>query len=366
MYLDKTIKLWRTSDLALHGTLKGHKRGVWDCQFSQHDRVLATGSGDRTVKLWSIADCSCVRTFQGHMASVLRVRFIGTGLQLLSSGSDGLIKLWTIRTNECESTIDGHDDKIWALDLSQTTGTLFSGGADSKIAVWRDTTKEKDDEKREAEEKNILMEQTLSNHLRHKRYEQALELALELDKPQQVLKVLTDILEKDAASSRGIETLQKHAANWQLDKLVQILRYCREWNTRARNSHIAMLVVKAIVTTIPAAKLATYQGVPEILAGIAPYAERHFERLDGMVGNSYLLDYTLFSMGSIHGESKVEGYDEWLANRKYLPPKVQEGRIQIGGSLIVEGKKGHNDEKDGSSDEDVMTIGDSDTEDEDE
>jgi U3 small nucleolar RNA-associated protein 13 len=363
---DKTIKLWRTSDLALHGTLKGHKRGVWDCQFSQHDRVLATGSGDRTVKLWSIADCSCVRTFQGHMASVLRVRFIGTGLQLLSSGSDGLIKLWTIRTNECESTIDGHDDKIWALDLSQTTGTLFSGGADSKIAVWRDTTKEKDDEKREAEEKNILMEQTLSNHLRHKRYEQALELALELDKPQQVLKVLTDILEKDAASSRGIETLQKHAANWQLDKLVQILRYCREWNTRARNSHIAMLVVKAIVTTIPAAKLATYQGVPEILAGIAPYAERHFERLDGMVGNSYLLDYTLFSMGSIHGESKVEGYDEWLANRKYLPPKVQEGRIQIGGSLIVEGKKGHNDENGGSSDEDVMTIGDSDTEDEDE
>ena len=355
---DKTVKLWRSSDLALHGTLKGHKRGVWDCQFSQHDRVLATGSGDRTVKLWSIADCSCVRTFQGHMSSVLRVRFLGTGLQLLSSGSDGLIKLWTIRTNECESTIDAHDDKIWALDLSQA-GTLFSGGADSKIAVWRDTTKEKDDEKREAEEKNILMEQTLSNHLRHKRYEQALELALELDKPHQVLKVLNDILEKDVASNRGIETLQKHAAKWQLDRLVQILKYCREWNTRARNSHIAMLVVKAVVTTIPAAKLATYQGVPEILAGIAPYAERHFDRLDGMVGNSYLMDYTLFSMGSIHGESK-EKYDEWIAGRKYLPPKVVEGRIQIGGSLVVEGKKGKTN--DGSdSDSDVITIGGSDS-----
>ncbi len=356
---DKTVKLWRSSDLALHGTLKGHKRGVWDCQFSHHDRVLATGSGDRTVKLWSIADCSCVRTFQGHMSSVLRVRFLGTGLQLLSSGSDGLIKLWTIRTNECENTIDAHDDKIWALDLSRA-GTLFSGGADSKIAVWRDTTKEKDDEKREAEEKNILMEQTLSNHLRHKRYEQALELALELDKPRQVLKVLTEILEKDAASNRGIETLQKHAPNWQLDRLVQILKYCREWNTRARNSHIAMLVVKAVVTTIPAAKLATYQGVPDILAGIAPYAERHFDRLDGMVGNSYLMDYTLFSMGSIHGESKV-GYDEWNAGRKYLPPKVVEGRIQIGGSLVVEGKKGKADDS-SNSDSDVMTIGDSDTE----
>ncbi len=79
---DKTVKLWRSTDLALHGTLKGHKRGVWDCQFSPHDRVLVTASGDKTVKLWSIADCSCVRTFQGHMAGVLRVRFLTTGLQV--------------------------------------------------------------------------------------------------------------------------------------------------------------------------------------------------------------------------------------------------------------------------------------------
>ena len=186
---DKQVKLWRSSDLALHGTLKGHKRGVWDCQFSPTDRVVATASGDRTLKLWSLTDCRCIRTFQGHMAGVLRVRFLNTGLQLISTGSDGLIKLWTIKTNECESTMDGHDDKIWALDLSPCGTALFSGGADSKIAVWRDVTKEKDDAVREAEEQNIMMEQKLSNHLRHKQYEKALEIALELDKPNQVLRV---------------------------------------------------------------------------------------------------------------------------------------------------------------------------------
>lgn len=79
---DKTVKLWRSTDLSLQGTLKGHKRGVWDCQFSPHDRVIATASGDRTVKLWSLADCSCVRTFQGHVASALRVRFLSGGLQV--------------------------------------------------------------------------------------------------------------------------------------------------------------------------------------------------------------------------------------------------------------------------------------------
>ena len=85
--------------------------------------------------------------------------------------------------------MDGHDDKIWALDLSSDGTALFSGGADSKITVWRDTTKERDDAVREAEEENIMMEQKLSNHLRHKQYEEALEIALQLEKPNQVLRV---------------------------------------------------------------------------------------------------------------------------------------------------------------------------------
>jgi hypothetical protein len=35
----------------------------------------------------------------------------------------------------------------------------------------------------------IMMEQKLANHLRYKEYEQALEIALELEKPRQALKV---------------------------------------------------------------------------------------------------------------------------------------------------------------------------------
>jgi U3 small nucleolar RNA-associated protein 13 len=121
---------------------------------------------------------------------------------MLSSGSDGLINLWTIHTNECESTIDGHTDKVWALDLSPCDTALFSGGEDSKIAVWRDATKERQEAVREAEEQNIVMEQQLSNHLRHKNYEQALDIAQELDKPNQVLRVLNEIVEKDTKDGR--------------------------------------------------------------------------------------------------------------------------------------------------------------------
>lgn len=111
-----------------------------------------------------------------------------------------------------------------------------------------------------------------------------------------------------------------------------------------------MIVINAVVTTIPAAKLAlSFEGISEILAGIAPYAERHFDRLDRMVGDSYILDYTLTSMGSLHG-SNNENYCDWAERSKYvLPPKEAKGKIQIGGS-------------ESSEDEDVITIGESDSE----
>ena len=179
--------------------------------------------------------------------------------------------------------------------------------------------------------------------------------------------VLTEIVEKDAKNSRGINTLQQHAIKWDLERLTQILKYCREWNTRARNSHVAMLVVNAVVTSIPSIKIAEMDGIPDILRGIAPYAERHFDRLDRMVENSYLLDFTLFSMGSLHGNND-EKYSDWIERSKYvLPPEAVDGRIQIGGSLLVgSGKKNHFDYNDDSSEESVVTVGESDSSDEEE
>jgi U3 small nucleolar RNA-associated protein 13 len=362
---DKTVRLWKSTDLTLQATLRGHRRGVWDCQFSPFDRVVATASGDRTVKLWSLGDYSCVRTFQGHVASALRVRFLCGGLQLLSSGADGLVKLWTIRTNECVGTMDGHIDKVWALDMSSDGSTFVSGGADSRIVIWNDTTQAEENMKRATEEQNILMEQKLANHLRYKEYEQALEIALQLEKPLQALKVLNSIVENDVQKGQsGLETLQRHVKGWSMARTTQILRYCRDWNTRARNCHMAMLVLKAIVSTIPAHTLAAAEGVPEILAGITPYAERHFDRLDRLHASTYLLDFALFSMGSLDMEQDdAKAFAEWESKSKMvLPPKQTDGRIQVGGTAFV----GRDAQGVAEDDDEVVTIGESDSSDDDE
>jgi U3 small nucleolar RNA-associated protein 13 len=282
------------------------------------------------------------------------------------------IKLWTIRTNECEATLDGHTNKVWALDMSPDGQTVVSGGADSKLAVWQDNTQQVEDEERAVEAETVLLDQKLANHLRHKEYGKALEIALQVDKPSQVLKVITSIIENEIQQGKGngMTSLRSHAKRWDMERVAQVLKYCRNWNTRARNASIAMMMVKAIVTSIPVDQLASAQGIPEILAGITPYAERHFDRLDRLHTSSYLLDFTLTSLGNLDpaldDASSEQDFAKWEASSKLvLPPKFVDGRIQVGGQAVI-GKAKVSDDSSASGDDEndeVVSIGDSSTSD---
>eukprot|EP00980_Cylindrotheca_fusiformis_P006170 scaffold1319_cov126-Cylindrotheca_fusiformis.AAC.59 len=372
---DKTVRLWNAVDLTPKAVLKGHRRGVWDCQFSPIDRVLATCSGDKTIKLWSLGDFSCVRTFQGHLASVLRVRFLRTGLQLVSSGADGLIKLWTIRTNECETTMDGHSNKVWALDTTMDGKTLVSGGADSRLIVWEDNTQQIQDEELSREAETVRLNQMLENHLFHREFDAALEIALRVDKPMAVLKIITSIIESgydDKGKRNALKILQGHVKNWDMERVGKILKYCRDWNTRARNAKVAMVLVKAIVTTIPVDKLSSYSGIPETLSGITPYAERHFDRIDRLYTTSFMLDFTLRGLGIFDAAAddtrRAEELMTWeSASKLVLPPTVVDGRIQVGGKdIVAKGIGGSGRASLGDilnfDDDSVQTIGESSTE----
>ena len=125
-----------------------------------------------------------------------------------------------------------------------------------------------------------------------------------------------------------------------------------------------MLTVKAIVSSIPAQTLAAADGVPELMAGIMPYAERHFQRLDKLYTSSYLIDYTLMSMGTMD-DNIAQDYSTWeanQANKLVLPPTQLDGKIQVGGTVAVGGitkKQLQGEGRDSKKEEDVVTVGES-------
>ncbi|XP_061713417.1 transducin beta-like protein 3 [Cydia pomonella] len=285
---DKSAKLW-TNDLSLLGVLKGHRRGVWCTRFSPVDQVVLTSSADATLKLWSIADLSCLKTFEGHESSVLKIEFLSKGQQIISSGADGLLKLWNIKSSECKMSSDIHDGKIWAMALSKDESTIVTGGSDSKLIKFQDVTLERREKMAKEREEMILQEQELANLLHDKKLIKALKLALRMERPFQVLKIVNEVLK--TGNDKLYETL-KEINHTQKETL---MRFASEWNTNNKNCHAAQLVFNILAPEIISGNL-KMPALASFIEGALPYSERHFERLTNLLQDLNFITYTVNCM----------------------------------------------------------------------
>ncbi|GLB35811.1 putative utp13 specific WD40 associated domain [Lyophyllum shimeji] len=306
-------------ELKLMGTCKGHKRGVWTVRFSRTERVLATGSGDKTVKLWSLDDFSCLKTFEGHTNSVLRVDFINVGLQVVSAASDGLVKLWDIKDEECVATLDNHEDKVWALAVSTDERRIVSGAADSVVTFWEDCTEEQEEEKELARANLVQKEQDFQNYVSLHDYRRAIQLALAMEQPGRLLSLFRNIQTNDAeaASITGRCSVDEVIRTMGGSDLAKLLHFARDWNTNAKTSRVAQVVLHAIVKLrsaddmmkafqdeqgeaafvkgeVPVQK--STSALKELVDAFIPYTERHLARMNKLVQESYMVDYILGEM----------------------------------------------------------------------
>lgn len=340
---DKLVKLFEvdftpsktsaSSGAVTHiGTCKGHRRGVWSVKFSRNDRIVASGAADRTIKLWSLDDFTCLKTLEGHTNSVLRVDFMTSGMQLVSAAGDGLVKIWNIKDEECAATLDNHEDKVWALAISPDEETILSAGSDSVATFWEDSTASEQEEKNAALVAQVQTEQDFTNYLNVKDYRRAILLALAMGQPGRLLHLFRTVMKEDMADiDEVIRTLPA------MD-LVRLLKHVRDWNANAKTAPVAQAVLYAVfrlrapeeimaafdkaALPVPAAegegedeaeevttKVKTKGNISlrELLEGLIPYSERHMARVDRLVQESYMLDYTISEMdGGMFGTEVME------------------------------------------------------------
>ncbi|KAJ0232633.1 WD40-repeat protein [Hirschfeldia incana] len=299
---DRTASIWRLPDLVHVVTLKGHKRRVFSVEFSPVDQCVMTASGDKTVKIWAISDGSCLKTFEGHTSSVLRASFITDGTQFVSCGADGLLKLWNVNTSECIATYDQHEDKVWALAVGKKTEMVATGGGDAVINLWHDSTaSDKEDEFRK-EEETILRGQELENAVLDAEYTKAIRLAFELRRPHKVYELFTGLCKKRESDDQIVKALQ----GLEKEEFRLLFEYLREWNTKPNRCHIAQFVLYQTFNILPPTEIVQVKGIGELLEGLIPYSQRHFNRMDRFVRSSFLLDYTLGEMSVIDPETETE------------------------------------------------------------
>ncbi|XP_043504801.1 transducin beta-like protein 3 isoform X2 [Polistes fuscatus] len=286
---DKLAKLWSANDLTLIGTFKGHRKGIWCVRFSPIDKVLLTTSADCTIKIWSLHDLSCLKTFQGHESSVFKAEFMSRGMQLITASADGLIKIWSIKTSECIFTLTKHEGRVWGLTVSKDEKYVISGGNDSLLIIWKDVTEERKNRIAAEKEKFILEEQKLANLLKANDLFQALKIALELERPLQVLKIVEGILKTDKTK------LQTTIRELPPSCKEVLFRSAAKWNTNSKNAEAAQTVINALISEMEIQDIKS-KGLSSFLEGMIPYTERHFKRLTEHLQDIHLLAYTINRM----------------------------------------------------------------------
>lgn len=284
---DKTAKLWSANDLQLLGVFRGHRRGVWCVRFSPVDQVLLTTSADCTLKIWSLTELQCLKTFEGHESSVLKAEFLSRGMQIISASGDGLLKLWNIKTSECICTLEQHESRVWALAVSRNEKNIISGGSDSLLVIWKDVTEEKKIKAAIELEQLALEEQKLANLLKADKLTSALKIALKLERPFQVLKIIETILKKNVSIEETINKLKPMRKE-------ELLKCAITWNVNSKNCQVAQVVINALMMEMENLEFQTK--LTSTLESMIPYTERHYIRITKLLQNLHLFTYTLNRM----------------------------------------------------------------------
>ena len=332
---DRTVKIYSVAEGEAIGVLRGHRRGVWTVKFAPKDShvpnsanksLIATGSGDKTVKIWNLADYSCLLTLEGHSNSVLKLAWLPyrpldtrdkRGPQIASAAGDGLVKIWDSVSGEAMSTLDNHVDRVWALVAHPTSGTLVSGGGDSVITFWEDTTSATLEAATTAETERVELDQKLQNYTYAGNYREAIVLALQIDQPGRLFALFKSVVEAenpDIDSMSGLNAVDDVLSSLADEQLYKLLLRIRDWNTNVRTAPVAQKILWAVVKSYPASKLAGLKpqgkvgakgSLKDILDAIRAYSDRHYKRVEELVDESYLLDFTLREMDAVGGDIKA-------------------------------------------------------------
>jgi U3 small nucleolar RNA-associated protein 13 len=225
------------------------------------------------MRLWSL-EGACLRLFEGHSASVLRIAFATFGTQLMTSGGDSLVKVWTVRTGECNTTLDKHSDKLWSIAVANNGEKIATGGSDASVLVWRDATEQHAKEAAAREEERTQKQQKLENAMVSREYANAVELALQLERPLSLLDVFKRLLR-----SEGEETAQEVLKGLDKETLGRCIDFAREWNTNSKSCEVAHRLLQCVFHTFSPSMLSTLPRCIDNVDAMLPYSQRCVQRL---------------------------------------------------------------------------------------
>ncbi|KAE8710230.1 hypothetical protein F3Y22_tig00110325pilonHSYRG00047 [Hibiscus syriacus] len=139
---DKTLKIWRASDLRCLQSIKAHDDAI-NAVTVTVDGTVYTGSADRRIRVWSKPTgenrYSLVATLEKHKSAVNALALNADGSVLFSGACDRSILVWEREDSAnymaVTGALRGHGKAI--LCLVNVSDLLMSGSADQTVRIWQ-------------------------------------------------------------------------------------------------------------------------------------------------------------------------------------------------------------------------------------
>ena len=360
---DRTVKVWSLSTYTCLLTFEGHSNSVLKVVWlyplvhsstetenenpssrisSTHNQnpLIASASSDSLIKIWSPYSQSSTSTSADDSAGLL-------------------------------ATLDNHTDRVWALSSYQASSPppstptpqtssvgnpypLISGAADATITCWIDTTTTTTLAATRRAEERVELDQALQNHIHAKNYREVISLCLQLNHPGRLLRVFQDVMaqqqqhtssdEDGAETITGSRDVDEVLASLSDHHLRLLLQRLRDWNTNARTAPVAQTVLHCLLKNHPVSKFVDMArprrrkngsiedeedndesiggldgrqqrgvDIKELFRALEVYSERHYRRIEDLVDESYVVEYTLGEMDEILGGG-VDGVGDGKGN----------------------------------------------------
>lgn len=143
--VDKTVKVWRISDLKCTETIQAHTDPINAIAVSRDDGVLYTASDDATVRVWRRNFCrggrpahSLTVTLPAKHSPVKALALTAEGGVVYGGCTDGYVhywvKGWLAGQLQYGGALRGHTHAV--MGLGSVGKYVVSGSADSTCRVW--------------------------------------------------------------------------------------------------------------------------------------------------------------------------------------------------------------------------------------
>ena len=135
---DSTISIYNVESRKEISVLKGHKNGVWTCDYHPTEKKLLSGGSDKKIFLWDTSSNKPIKSIEYQKSFIFDVKFSENG-KFFGACSKDMITIWdTANLSKPYSVINPKKESngfIYCLNFISDDKKVISGFIDGTIII---------------------------------------------------------------------------------------------------------------------------------------------------------------------------------------------------------------------------------------